>query len=288
MTTPFILRDVVGEDAATSLRVSDYAAHILSWTPASQHTSALWTPNTMAFGEGVALRGGIPVILPWFASGYSVPRRENLSYAPKHGLGRVNFWEYDAQSSHSHLRYTYAGSHEDFGTFHADYEILPSSDELTARLTLHNDNDHPVTFEMALHTYFRVGDVRSIEVYGLQGASYIDAAHGWAEYVQDSTTLTFPEETDRIYLSTADTSILDPVLSRRIHIHPDGTTNTVIWNPGEAGDSFPDMAPGDWRHFVCIEASACKDGAVSIPAGGNHSIAQTIRVADLTPEHSAL
>ncbi|WP_018143116.1 D-hexose-6-phosphate mutarotase [Alloscardovia criceti] len=286
MATPFIMRDLVNDDS--SLRVSDYAAHVLQWTPRSQaarlhgefdNPSVIWQPSSIYLAENTAIRGGIPVIFPWFSNGYIHGADAQLQ--PKHGLGRVNYWTYSSSSDAHHLQYTLSSADiaqdypSTFGQFHAQYDIYFDED-LRLELSVFNDNDTAVDFEMALHTYFHVSHVRDIGINGLEGATYTDATDNFAVHTQDERSLRIAGEVDRIYDSIKDIVIVDPSFKRSIHISTHGTTNTVVWNPSVSGDAIPDMQPGEWTQFVCVEASACKEGALSIPPHANHTISQRI------------
>ncbi len=118
----FLLRDVVNADSSAS--ISDYGAHVLTWTPAGQ-PPVIWRPAAVQLCEGTAIRGGVPIIFPWFNTGWDGGRP--VSKQPKHGFGRVAFWSFDADaSSDRHVRYTLDSA--DFG------------DDLLAQL---NSGDHP-------------------------------------------------------------------------------------------------------------------------------------------------
>ena len=63
MNNTFTIRDIVNEDATAS--VSDYGAHVLSWAPAGEQ-AVVWRPKAIYLKEGTAIRGGVPIIFPWF------------------------------------------------------------------------------------------------------------------------------------------------------------------------------------------------------------------------------
>lgn len=67
MSSTFTIRDIVNEDATAS--VSDYGAHVLSWVPAGEQ-AVVWRPKAIYLKEGTAIRGGVPIIFPWFNSGF--------------------------------------------------------------------------------------------------------------------------------------------------------------------------------------------------------------------------
>ena len=102
MSSTFTIRDIVNEDATAS--VSDYGAHVLSWAPAGEQ-AVVWRPKAIHLKEGTAIRGGVPIIFPWFNSGFE--GGHVASKKPKHGFARNSFWHYDKEgSSDALLRYT--------------------------------------------------------------------------------------------------------------------------------------------------------------------------------------
>lgn len=81
MSSTFTIRDIVNEDATAS--VSDYGAHVLSWAPAGEQP-VVWRPKAIYLKEGTAIRGGVPIIFPWFNSGFG--NGHVASKKPKHGF----------------------------------------------------------------------------------------------------------------------------------------------------------------------------------------------------------
>src|SRR5690348_6301397 len=62
--------------------VFPYGAHVTSWMPAGGG-GRLFLSERSAFGAGSAIRGGVPVIFPQFAS---------TGPLPKHGFARTMEW----------------------------------------------------------------------------------------------------------------------------------------------------------------------------------------------------
>ena len=62
-----------------------HGAHLTSWTPAGG-APVLWTSAQARYEAGVAIRGGVPIVFPWFGAG----RSGELS--PAHGFARTATW----------------------------------------------------------------------------------------------------------------------------------------------------------------------------------------------------
>ena len=286
----FLLRDVVNADSSAS--ISDYGAHVLTWTPAGQ-PPVIWRPAAVQLCEGTAIRGGVPIIFPWFNTGWDGGRP--VSKQPKHGFGRVSFWAFDETAvTDRHVRYTLDSA--DFGDdllaqlnsgdhprFRATYDV-EIGEWIAMALTVANDGDEPLTYEAALHTYLHVGDVERIAVHGLESCEYLDNTQpGVPHCSATGEPITFDGMVDRTYLrgDEADTPIIieDPVLGRTIEIVNAGAPQAVVWNPGQAaGDAMGDLAVGEWRGFVCVEAVARLDRSVTLAPGQTHTLSQTLSV----------
>ncbi|MBW3090694.1 D-hexose-6-phosphate mutarotase [Bifidobacterium miconisargentati] len=286
MSTSFTVRSLADEGGSAT--VSDHGAHVLRWAPQGQ-PDVVWQPRAITFREDAAIRGGVPVIFPWFNQGYEDGHMADKK--PKHGFARVSAWQVDADSlSADHIRYTLDSSAIDAATlaqfvgnpnprFHAAYEVT-AGETLKMALTVTNTGDEPFSYEAALHTYFHVGDVTRSQVIGLDGARYLDATQpGFPECGQAGPVAFDGSMVDRIYLANGPLEVHDEALDRTIAIEAEGSTATVVWNPGEtAGNAIGDLATGEWREFVCVEAAANRERMITLEAGQSHTLAQSVAV----------
>ena len=72
------------------------------------------------------------------------------------------------------------------------------------------------------------------------------------------TDLLQPEgELDRIYQGVArPLQVVEPAREHRLHLAQTGFEDVVVWNPGAArAASLADLAPGEWRNMLCVEAA---------------------------------
>jgi glucose-6-phosphate 1-epimerase len=153
--------------------------------------------------------------------------------------------------------------------------------EFSATLTVRNTGTRRFTCEAALHAYLRVGDVRRITMTGLEGASYLDRipGHDLGPHPQTGD-ITFSEETDRIYHSTSEIQVVDPVLARRIIVKRKGSKDAVVWNPwAEKSEDVPDFGADEWTEMVCVDTANVGEHAVTLNPGKEHSMGFTLRVA---------
>ena len=255
--------------------VLDAGAHVLAWTPRDQ-LPVLWVSPLTVFEPGVAVRGGIPVVFPWFGAGPTGDR------TPAHGFARTAVWEraglVDDLVATGRLEVHHRLTNEGFDSppFRAELVSEFTRDHLRVALTVTNTGTEDFGYEEALHTYLAVSDVSRISLEGLDGCDYLDKVAG-GEQVQ-AGPVRFTGETDRLYSHTGDVMVDDPEWSRKIRVSKEGSAITVVWNPGEArGVSMSDVAQY-WPGFVCVEAANTGTRMVTIPAGGTHTLTQTLEL----------
>ena len=251
-----------------------HGAHVTCWQPTG-HANVLWMSRKSYWDATKPIRGGVPICFPWFG-----PHATDAS-APSHGIARLRDWALveasDDANGVTHLAFQLAQN-----AFRATYRVSIGS-SLGLALEVHNPGTGIFTFEEALHTYFGVQDVRHIDIRGLEGADYLDKVGGTTRRNQGSAPIRFTAETDRIYLNTqAPCMIQDPGLRRRIVIRKSGSDATVVWNPWIAkAAAMPDFRDDEWPEMVCVETGNVNAHAVTLPAGGRHTLTATIDVAAL-------
>jgi glucose-6-phosphate 1-epimerase len=262
-------------------------AHLTGWQPAGEQP-VLFLSERSAFEPGKAIRGGVPIIFPWFGARTATldsPRTDG----PSHGFARTALWELAFAAiagDDLHLTLTLAPNDASralgYDHFQLAYQLILGS-ELRMSLTVANPGTAPLHFEEALHTYLRVGDARRVRISGLSDTDYIDKTDGFKRKHQIETTLTLTGETDRPYLNTEQTVALDdPVLKRGIAVSKSGSRTTVVWNPWlELSAKLSDMSPDGWQTMTCIETANAADNALTLQPGAQHTMQAHITVQEL-------
>jgi glucose-6-phosphate 1-epimerase len=261
--------------------------HLALWQPVG-HGPALFLSEQSLFVPGKAIRGGIPIIFPWFGA-----RSAELTGArtdgPSHGFARSEQWElaFAALSGDDlHITLTLAPSETSralgFDNFKLAYSMV-LGETLKLSLTVANEADAPLKFEEAFHTYFAVGDTTKVGITGLAGIEYLDKTDHFLRKRQTDPVVTYTSETDRPYLNTEATVVLeDPTLSRRITVAKQGSQTTVIWNPWiELSAKLADMADDGWRRMACIETANAADNAITLAPGATHTMECRISIESL-------
>jgi glucose-6-phosphate 1-epimerase len=164
--------------------------------------------------------------------------------------------------------------------FTAQMEVQPGADRLHMALTISNTGELPMEFTVALHTYFRVGDIRNVRLHGLQGVSYQDATAGNVVAVQSDSDVTITQELDRVYLSPPKKLTLREVGVASLQIEQQGFEDSVVWNPGPVNAAaLTDFPDDDWLRMLCVEA-ACVAVPVRLAPGQKWTGSQTLTVSD--------
>lgn len=245
-------------------------AHLTQWQPTGQEP-VLFLSERSFFTPGKAIRGGIPIIWPWFGARTATPESPRTD-GPSHGFARTADWTLAfAALSGNDLTLTLAlGPSETsrnlgFDHFQLAYQLTLGT-ELRLQLTVANLGDTPLHFEEAFHTYFSVGDALQVSLIGLSDTEYLDKTDNFARKRQIVTPLSLTGETDRPYLNTlTPINLVDPVFHRHITVDKANSRSTVIWNPwSELSSKLPDMTPTNWQAMTCIETANVADNAITL------------------------
>ena len=235
----------------------------------------LFLSQCSRFAAHEPIRGGIPVIFPWFG-----PR----GCFPQHGFARLKTWELKevipASDGSVSLRLCFPPVPEaaSFPPWGVEY-IITVSDSLSLRLEITNlSKSTPFSFENCLHTYFEVGDVSAISVKGLKGTSYLDKVENFARKAEKNDAIEISSEIDRVYLeTTGPVSIEDRSQNRIISVEKEGSASTVVWNPWiTKAQNMSDFGNDEYQRMVCVESGNVGDQKVELPPGETSVLKVTI------------
>lgn len=222
------------------------------------------------FQEGQPIRGGIPVIFPWFGM------REGLG---QHGFARLKAWDLKEVAPQADgsvcLRFRFPECPEcaAFPPFTADYSITVS-ESLRLQLNVTNRSDEPLTFEECLHTYFEVSDITAVTIKGLQGVEYLDKAANFVRKTESEPGIRIAFEVDRTYLNTTGrVEIIDPRLGRKIIIEKENSRSTVVWNPWIAkAQQMLDFGNDEYQRMICVESGNVGENQITLEPGQTSSL----------------
>ena len=240
----------------------------------------LFLSQCSCFEQGKPIRGGVPIILPWFGA------REGLG---QHGFVRNQAWQLrevaPAADGSVSVRFRFPDCPESatFPPFLAEY-VVTVNEHLTLELNVTNKSaTDSFEFENCLHTYFFVEDITAVSVHGLNGVSYLDKTANQARKVETGEKIQIESEVDRTYLDTTGTvEIRDARVGRRICVQKENSASTVVWNPWIAkAQQMADFGSEEYRNMICVESGNVASNKIVLPPGGSSSLKVTLGSAPL-------
>lgn len=255
-------------------QVSLQGAHVTAWRPRGA-ADVLWMSEKSWFEPGKPLRGGVPVCWPWFGP------KEGDAVAPAHGFARLAEWQVESLRRQAggdvSVCLLLKGAKGQWPGFPHAFELrhrVRVGRTLTMALETRNAGGEAFTLAEALHTYFRVSDVRNVAISGLAGVEFIDKMDGAKRKRQGVEPIRFAGETDRVYVNAAGECVLeDAGAGRRIVVAKSGSNSTVVWNPWIAKAArMADFGDNEWPGMVCIETANAADNVVTLAPGESHTM----------------
>ena len=263
---------LVVENALGRAVIALQGAHVMSFQPTGKD-ELLWLSPLTQLSDGVPIRGGIPLCLPWFGPG---PDGKSM-----HGFARTKAWTVAAaerlSSGATRLVLELGGDASTSELWpHAFVFHLKIEVGTTLSMTLEFDNHGvdkaPVAF--AFHTYFAVPDVAKVRISGLDGTVYIDKIEAFARKTQ-AGDVTISAATDRIYL---DVPRRQTITAGTKHITIDSEARcAVVWNAWDNDRNIADLGAGNHVGYLCVERGDVADRAVTVPPGERYQASMTIK-----------
>jgi glucose-6-phosphate 1-epimerase len=226
----------------------------------------LFLSQCSRFESGAPIRGGIPIIFPWFG--------RPADKSGQHGFVRNRDWELVEITSPAdgsvlvRLRLEVGREIPEGSECTVEY-VVTVSDTLSAELIVTNKSAPKFVFENCLHTYFTVGDIGAVSVAGLKGVDYLDSLEGKQRKTETPDAIRFTGEVDRIYVNTPHTvEIRDESMRRVIRVEKEHSLSTVVWNPWIAkAKAMPDFGDDEYQQMVCVESGNVAVNEVALAPG---------------------
>jgi D-hexose-6-phosphate mutarotase len=217
------------------------------------------------FKNGEPIRGGVPIIFPWFGS------REG---SVAHGYARLTEWELKKTSADANGNVKLIFTLPDEVSVKANWPvakvnfIVTVSDQLTMELAVANLSLENFAFENCLHTYFQIGDIGAVSILGLENSSFDDFAAGanGARRPSENSILRITKETNRVYFDSPQTvEVRDEKLKRVIRIEKHNSKSTIVWNPWTTQKLPDDFDPPEYQNMICVESGNVKQNKITLP-----------------------
>lgn len=238
------LMKILVETDASHAEIYLHGAHVTRFQKKGEEP-LLFMSAASDFAADKPIRGGVPLIFPWFGP------REGL---PAHGFARTVEWDLKETSLLPDGSVSLRFGLPKVAYYDVEFRVVVS-DRLTLELTVKNNSERDAVFETCLHTYFQISDIDAIAITGLTGARYIDKLAN-LEKTDTSDAIRIASEVERVYPdSTATVEIEDPGFGRRIRIEKSGSDATVVWNPWiDKSIRMPDFGDEEYVKMVCVES----------------------------------
>jgi glucose-6-phosphate 1-epimerase len=273
------LQRVLVETALAEAEIYLHGAHVAHFQPRDEKP-VLFLSEKSVFEAGKAIRGGVPICFPWFGA------RQDGRPGPAHGFARLMEWELtgaeEVGDGDMEIRFRLVSNEATCKEWDGDFELnyaVRVGTALSLKLDVRNASGKEMRIEEAVHTYLAVSDVRKVGVEGLAGVTYSDRVGTPRTETEGSKSIRITAETDRIYLNTQSTCVMeDPGWGRRLIVEKTGSNTTVVWNPWIAkAQALPDFGDEEWPSMVCIETCNVREFGVTLAPGESHMMGAVIR-----------
>jgi glucose-6-phosphate 1-epimerase len=244
-------------------------AQLLEFHPVAG-SAMLWLSPHAHFNRGKAVRGGIPLCLPWFGPHGSDPGK------PQHGFARNRDWQLVSAEAigdgATRLRLVLERfrrvPHEDFPYRFVAELTLTLSDRIAIELKVEHCEERAMPLSWALHSYHPVAVHAAVRVEGLVELTYKDSTRKGESRVQHGM-LEFEGELDRVYLDVPDVQLIHS--NPKLRVSSANCNSAILWNPGEElAARMPDVGPGGHRGFICLEKGNAADNTLTLAPGEVH------------------
>lgn len=262
--------ELVSANGDSRVVVSTWGGRVISWKHYGRHV--LYRSPAFEDDETCSPHAGMPVLFPQFGL---------FGDGKMHGFVRNMKWRIEATARDQCVLVLTSNDFERNDCaieFAARVIAQVDDDQLRVWLQFENvSKSNVMSFTTGVHTYFAIEDIGKVQVVGLQGANFLDAADELSPSVDLDRSLRFDQLIDRIYVDTPTpiTMIADGV---NVVVDQAGFEDTVVWNPGsEHGPAFGGLDQDEWRKFVCIEAAQIQN-PVTLKPGETWTGSQTLTV----------
>jgi len=242
-------------------------AHLLHFC-ATNGSPLLWVSPNCDFTPGVALRGGIPVCLPWFGP------HPTDSTKPKHGFARNRRWQLSNATllddgSAELIFYFASEANELFNYSFAAQLTIILGKTIRLSLDIYNQDQQAFDCSWVLHSYYPVHSLADVRVKGLAARSYLDNLENHARKNQ-SDDVSFIGEVDRVFPEIENN--VEIVGTPHIIIEHHNCPSVVVWNPGPANAAkIADIGTGNDQTYICVERGAVLNEKWHLAAGEKKS-----------------
>ncbi|KAK3797782.1 hypothetical protein RRG08_059176 [Elysia crispata] len=252
-----------------------HGATLISWK--CRGLENLFVSTKSVFDNKKAIRGGVPIAFPNFGP---------WPLGPQHGFARIKRWTVDVPPTKDANGDVLAvvSLEDDDETrgmwdykFKLVYTLVLSEKSLKSTLVIHNTDTKSLGFTTLLHTYFRVSDISTATVAGLEGLKYNDKLTGGQDVAETRDLVTVDKNYDRVYKDAPNVTVLSsgPEPARKIEMKTFNFPDVVVWNPWDVkAREMADFGDEEYKEMLCIEAGKVVT-PVTLTAGAQFECSHT-------------
>ena len=268
------------KNANGAVKVSLVGANVFSYVPAGGE-EVLFASKNVDFLADEFQHVGIPVVWPWFGMLGDVG-------SCFHGLTRHLRWtvvEKAEGPAVSRLVLELNSSAETRRLWPYDFRLhytVTLGERLTISLVTVNTDHVPFSITQGFHAYFRVSDVDTVVLRGLDGCRNDSL---WCSkpdpvFLGD---LQFHAGEGRVFTPGRGEYVLfDEGLNRALAIAARGNSKTILWSLDPAESRGKWFGPDDWKHFACVEPSTlCRESAITVAPGKEYELRMSVKAVPL-------
>jgi len=223
----------------------------------------LFVSSKSNFAPQKPIRGGIPVCWPQFGAGklkqHGFARDSNEWKVVDSGMqndktGNSCWITLNLESSEQTLQ-LWPHHFSLKLTIKIKYDYIHGSQLIQEMEVCNLNPNDPLEFTTALHTYYSVSSIHTASVSNLQDIGYFDKVTQ-TSHVQSSPFYQFTGETDKIFYKAPNHLIIETP-DKSLDLFKSNFPDAVIWNIWEEKiKSSADMAPHEWKEYLCVESGA--------------------------------
>jgi glucose-6-phosphate 1-epimerase len=250
-------------DAVISLQ----GAQLLNFLPAGGK-ELLWLSPNCDFTPGEALRGGIPLCLPWFGVNQEDPSKQ------KHGFARNHFWQLASARQLAdgtvELEFLFLSDANHLFAYDFSAELrMTLGQSAKLELTINNTDTEDFNCSWAMHNYHAIESLAPVKVKGLAERSYLNNLDNYASEVL-AGDLQFNGPVDRVFPNINNS--LQIIGNPSIEIEHGNCPSVITWNPGAAAAAeTADIGIGQEQFYICVERGAVLSEQWKLAAGSSQS-----------------
>ena len=263
-------------------RISLVGANVFSYVPAGGRDVFFLAEKHADFTSGQFVHGGVPVVWPWF-------NMNGDAGSMQHGFARCAPWKVVEKAETpdvSRLTLELVSTDETRRIWPYDFRltyVITLSEQLQLSLVVRNTGKLSFSMTEGFHSYFRVSDVDTVVLRGLNNCrnETFDVTTNEREVFKGDLKWTAGE--GRVFSPSwsGEYVLFDEGYGRALAIAARGHRKMTLWSV-TSEDRDPQFGADDWKHFACVEPSTlCRESAITVAPGKEYELRMSVKAVSL-------